>query len=504
VTDDSRQRALAVLCSPDLASIVELVAWSPSPDTYEVMAVDGHVRFERRREDGRFAFTSTTIAGRDLLADQDPARFSPLEAELGTQQPDRSANSYPYAYEHIAQIWDHACAPDLCVVHTAAHRHQTHRGEHGSLGIVQARAPFIASGAGIRRDGVVDRHCRLIDIAPTILALLDVPTITGIGPTGEPVDGLHLSRQDGQVIAGLIDPSEAPPERVVGILLDGANANVLYDAAGAGEAPNVARLMAGGTTFAQGAFASLPTVTLPNHTAILTGCHPGHHGVLHNGWFDRALGRQVITESRATWQEAMQWLNPGIDTIHSALKRARPEALTVSVNETADAGADYSTFEIWRRGEARRLIPDLGSDVPAHATGEWYSASTAYRFGTLADVVALEQATAIWSGRHLGVDYATPTFTWVALSLTDAAFHEGGPHSAIARAAVRDTDARIGALLSSVEQAGCGDGTAFLVVADHGMEHNDADVTGDWGDALHDAGVVFRDEMSGFLYLDLE
>ena len=46
----------------------------------------------------------------------------------------------------------------------------------------------------------------------------------------------------------------------------------------AGGAPNVARLIAMGTAFAHGAIASLPTVTLANHTAILTGRHPGHHG----------------------------------------------------------------------------------------------------------------------------------------------------------------------------------------------------------------------------------
>lgn len=37
---------------------------------------------------------------------------------------------------------------------------------------------------------------------------------------------------------------------------------------------------------------SLPTVTLANHTAILTGCHPGHHGILHNAWYDRVAGNR--------------------------------------------------------------------------------------------------------------------------------------------------------------------------------------------------------------------
>ncbi len=34
--------------------------------------------------------------------------------------------------------------------------------------------------------------------------------------------------------------------------------------------------------------ASLPTATLANHTTAITGAHPGHSGVLHNAWVDRA------------------------------------------------------------------------------------------------------------------------------------------------------------------------------------------------------------------------
>lgn len=94
-------------------------------------------------------------------------------------------------------------------------------------------------------------------------------------------------------------------------------------------------------------------------------------------------------------------------------------------------------------------------------------------------------------------------FTWVSFSLTDTAFHEGGPHSEVAEAAVRDTDARVGELLAAVEAAGVFDRTAFCLVADHGMEENDAAVEGNWGDALRAAGISFRDEASGFLYLDV-
>lgn len=499
--DTELARAVEVLCSPQLADIVELVAWSPEPDVYEARAVDGHVRF-RRHGDGRHGFfTATTLTGRNVLGEQDPARFAPLAAELAHPQPDRASNAYPYAYEHIAQIFDHRCAPDVLVLHTAAHRQENHLGEHGSLAVVQARAPFIVSGAGIRRDGLVDRHCRLIDVAPTVLAMLDVPTVSGIGPGGHTSADLYLARQDGAALTDILDPDSDAPRRVIGILMDGANANVLYDAVAMGEAPAIAALIEAGTAFRYGAVASLPTVTLPNHTSILTGCHPGHHGVLHNAWYDRTLGREIVTESPATWQTAMDWLSPGIETIHVALRRARPEAVSVSINEPADTGATYSTFDLFRSGEVERLFPDLSAGPPVHTTAQHYLASEPYRQGTFADTMALEQATAIWSGRHLGVVYELPSFMWVNTTLTDAAFHEGGPHSAIARAALRDTDGRIGALMEAVERAGAGDETAYVLMADHGMEHTAAGVTGDWNEVLRAERIVCRDEASGFLYL---
>ena len=299
----------------------------------------------------------------------------------------------------------------------------------------------------------------------------------------------------------LLDPDGTRPRQVVAILFDGCNPNRLYDMAASGEAPNVARLISMGTAFRHGAMASLPTVTLANHTSLLTGCHPGHHGVLHNAWYDRALGRRVVTESPATWQEAMTWLAPGVETIHQAIKRRRPGAVTVSCNEPADVGADYSTFDLFRQGRTAELLPDL-SVLPPFTTAAFAESSESYRWGTFADEVALRQATALWGGTHLGVDYPLPAFTWVSFSLTDSAFHEGGPHSEIAMASVRDTDARLGELLAAVEGAGVFDDTAFCLVADHGMEENDLDVRGDWGDSLRAAGIAFRDEASGFLYLD--
>jgi predicted AlkP superfamily pyrophosphatase or phosphodiesterase len=86
-------------------------------------------------------------------------------------------------------------------------------------------------------------------------------------------------------------------------------------------------------------------------------------------------------------------------------------------------------------------------------------------------------------------------------TLTDSAMHEGGPHSEIAAAAVRDSDGRLGDILAAIERAGVFDDTAFVLLADHGMEETDPAVNGDWDVVLRDAGLTFRDEGYGFLYL---
>jgi phosphonoacetate hydrolase len=498
--DGLRDEALEVLCSTELSPLVELVCWQSGPDTYEARSVDGRVRFRRHADGPSVCFAIEDSSERNPVADQDRARFSPLVDETANLRPGRRQNSYPYAYEHIAQIFDHPCAPDLCVLHTSSHRCEDHRGEHGSLGVVQARAPFVVSGAGIRRQGLVERHCRLVDVAPTVLSLLGVTPGRGIGPSGSPRTDAYLSRQDGDVIESVSDPDAPRTERVICFLLDGTNPNMLYDMTASGDAPAIARLIEQGTAFRHGAFASLPTVTLPNHTSLLTGCHPGHHGVLHNAWYDRRLGRQVVTESASTWQEAMQWLAPGIQTVHEAIKDKMPDACTFSVNEPADRGASFSTFELFRTGRQRELA-GLAAARPI-ATQQFVQSSEAYRWGTTIDDSSVAQACALLEGKMGG--YPPPVFMWVNTTLTDSASHEAGPNSEMARAAVRDTDARVDEILRAVERSVGLAGTTVLVLADHGMELNDPDVTGDWGVALEEAGIPFRDEGSGFLYFGSE
>lgn len=497
----SFDRAIEVLLDADLNPIVDAVMRHVGDDTYEALASDGRVRVRRVPEGATWAFEVEHIEGRNPFADQSTDRFVGLGAELADRWPDRRGNAYPFAYHQLAQLWDAPAAPDLAVLHTASHNWEDqggHRGEHGSIGVVQARAPFILAGAGVRALGRLKRACRLVDVAPTVLTLLGVEPGDGIGENGRS-RAAHLVRQDGEALTDLLDGRR--PEHVVGFLMDGTNPNVLYDAVDRGEAPNIARLVAMGTTMGHGAMASFPTATLANHTGILTGCHPGHHGVLHNAWYDRALGRQVITNSPDTWATSMQWLCPGVETIHQAVHRHEPGAFTAAVNEMCDVGADFSTFELMRR-RARLGFPKQPDGIP-YSTERFVRPHKDYAWFTQVDHHGMQQAVGIWRGAFLGVEYPLPRFTWVNFALTDTACHQGGPHSEIARASIADTDARIGEILDAVDASGRFDETAFFVVADHGMEESNPEVTGDWDVALRGAGIDFRDEAYGFIYLDV-
>jgi phosphonoacetate hydrolase len=479
------EAALDILLDAQLEPIVDMVL-THRDDVYEALAPDGRVRF-RRSGDG---FERVSVEGRDPLADQTTHKFAPLAEERANPYPTRVDNAYPHAFEQIAQLFDSPAAPDLCVLHSAAHNWEDqggHLGEHGSLGLVQARAPFILGGKGVRTLGIIEDSAKLVDVAPTLCALL------GVAPLD---DGRYLPVQDGVARTDVLDGER--PAHVIGFLFDGTNANVLYDMARRGEAPNVKRLLDMGVAFGHGAMASLPTVTLANHTTIITGAHPGHHGILHNAWFDRRVGEQIITNSMATWPTSMQHMTAGVGTIHDAVHRTWPGAFSASVNEPCDTGADFSTFELLRRGDPATLPKDP-SELP-FVTERFVRPSKDYKWSSLVDHMAIDQATGIIGGKWRDDSYPLPRFLWCNFTLTDAAMHEGGPYSDIAAAAIRDSDGRVGAVLDALEQRGVFDDCAFALMADHGMEQNDPGCRGDWDVALREAGIQARDEAYGFLY----
>jgi phosphonoacetate hydrolase len=481
--------AIDILTSEKLNGIVDMVAYRKSPDIYSVANSKGSVDFIRC--DGRYSVIDKE--GINPVAIQDPLAYCDLKSQKENLYFENALNSYPFAYEHIAQLWDHSQAPDICVIHGPAHNWQErggHRGEHGSLDVIQSRAPIIFSGCGVRPLGFVDSYCKLVDLAPTILKALGIPPKD---------DGRYFNIEDGKILDEILTTES--PKTVLGFLLDGTNSAVIYDLIRKKKLENIAKLAENGTVFNYGGFACLPSVTLPNHTSIQTGAYPGHHGVLHNAWYDKITKSQIITESPATWHISMNWLKESIKTIHEVIKEHDKNALCVSVNEMADRGADYSTFELWRQKRAAELFPKTDK-MPKFSSKDFYEYSNTFKLGSLADEMARTQAVSILNGEFLGTTFTRPTYMWVNFTLTDAAFHEGGPYSDIAEASLLDCDKRIGEILDSLDRRGFLNDTLILLVADHGMEENNPEVKGDWDQELEKAGIAFRDEAYGFIYLD--
>jgi phosphonoacetate hydrolase len=488
VSSVQRDRAVEVLCADDLGHIVDLVAWADGVADDRSVTVANAAGCARLHLDA----DDEVLWGRNPVAVQDPMAFLPYEEEVSDPSPPNERNSYPYAAERLYSLFSDPRAPDLAVVHTPRHyfpERGGHLGEHGSLDVVQSRAPLLLSGAGVKARGLLDEHARLVDVAPTLSML------AGVEP--EPLAGL-----DGTALTRYVEPGAA---HVVGILWDGALCGDLLHLAAEGELPHVARLLEGGCALTGGAIAEFPSVTLCNHTSALTGVGPGRHGVVGNVFWDRAGGQVVVPNDPTTWHRSAEWLRPGVQTVYERVTAARPGALTASVNEPIDRGAGYSTMALIRANGSDRgaramsaLLPDP-TQSPC-ATGAWVTADATYAWGTQVDDAGLAQMMQLWQDGASGTS-RWPAFTWWNFTLTDSALHAGGPRSPIARAGLRDADRRLGVFLDQLDRLGVYDDVVFLLTADHGFEAADSGCRGDWDSRLGESGLIFRDEGPGFVYL---
>lgn len=491
-----RHQAIAALITPALASIVDLVVWVEEIEGERVAHAANHLGRVRLRPGGRHE----VLDGRDPIASEDPLAFLPYARELADAAPHLSVdNAYPLAAERILSLFaDATRSPDLAIVHTPRHYFPDeggHLGEHGSLDVIQSRAPLLLAGAGVRRHGYVDEYARLVDVGPTMAALAGVPQEDLRDAAGAPLDGrlLHAYLEEGVV-----------PRAVVGILWDGAHCSDLLDLAERGELPAVASLIERGVALRGGAVAQFPSVTLTNHTSILTGLGPGRHGVLGNVFYDRATGERVVPNDETTWHRSAEWLRPAVRTVFELVNEVVPATgapRTASIDEAIDRGADYSTMQLIRASGSSSGAGGLGDQLPDAATSPFPGDPTLlddpyFRWGVAVDDLGLAQVRQLWAdpGR-------APRLTWWANVVTDAGHHAGGPRSAPARDALRQADARLAVFLEQLTELGVVDEVAIVLTADHGFEGADPQVTGSWRPALDALGLDYRDEGPGFVYL---
>ena len=202
--------------------------------SYEAWALRGMVRWIRRyAQGGGYEYEVVEVVGENPIANQDFRALATLADELAAGSGEVETNlvepenlTYPYAYERISQLFDSPNAPDL-IVNPKSYCYGRQPGQHGALDVIQSRSPLVFSGPGVKRGEYIEVASRQTDIAPTIARLMGFPLIDGMDSTGRTSSergigpDVYLKRQDGHVLAELLDSSTGTPERVYLILLDG-------------------------------------------------------------------------------------------------------------------------------------------------------------------------------------------------------------------------------------------------------------------------------------------
>lgn len=493
-----RERAITALCDERFADVLDLVVWVEDDVAYAANH-RGRVRFH---DDA----PAEVIAGENPIGSEDPMAFLPYAEELANPSPRRSTdNAYPYASLRLRSFFsDPERSPDLAIVHTPRHDFTDvggHLGEHGSLDVIQSRAPWIMSGRSVRREGFVMDHARLVDVGPTLARLAGVPEEDLRDLAGAPLDGRvrveHLE--------------DVEPRRVVGILWDGGHCGELLAGAEEGWLPNVARLIERGLAFRGGAVAEYPSITLTNHTAILTGVGPGRHGVMGNVYFDRVKGEQVEPNDQTTWHRSAEWLHDSVRTVFEmvaehvdALDPLAGPVRTASIDEPIDRGADYSTMGLIREtGESS--TDSLGDFLPPvespYRSSAAYESDGWFTWSQQVDDLGLTQVMDLWADPA-----QAPRLTWWSNIVSDAGHHAGGPRSEIGREGLIQSDRRLGVFLDHLEATGAIDDVTILLTADHGFESAEEGVTGSWAEALDSLGVPYREEgpNPGLVYFGVE
>ena len=469
---------------------------------YEVWSARGMVRFQRSFADGGgFEYTIIETIGEDPIANQDTHALSTVEEQMeaagksgySTEDPNTAYIeprhiSYPFAFERITQLFDSPNAPDL-VVNPKSYAFGRKPGQHGSIDIVQSRAPLIVAGPGIR-SGVIDDAARHVDIAPTIAHAMGFPKIDGHDSTGRPASGLYLRRQDGRVLEEVFEDSDAKPERTYLFHLDGqSNSELRHRLKDPDAVPNIRRIIERGCMFRYGSITNFPSITWPSHNTIGTGAWGGHHDIVNPTYYLRET-REVVTPQGQQF-DTVNFLSSNVETLHDAFHRVygswegQRGAFTAAIHEPCGRGADHAVLErriIGDRDRLRSITHDLQDEIGPRWLADGQE-------GNHREAILDCRGTAQVLVLYTDDSHPPPAFTYHNFALTDGTGHDYGPHHSGQREALDETDKRIGHVLDMLEENNLFDSTLFILTADHGMAPTNTELAANQVEMLPEEGL---------------
>lgn len=219
--------------------------------------------------------------------------------------------------------------------------------------------------------------------------------------------------------------NDGPPP-VILISIDGFRPDYLHR----GDTPTLDELADNGV--AASMRPSFPSITFPNHTTLVTGLRPDHHGIVGNTMHDPAIPGETFSVSKQTGVDDPRWW-----------KGVQP------VWVTAEAHGLRTATMFWP-----------GSDVAMDGIrpSEWQHYDKSVTAEERVDHVLA------WFRRPVS---QRPAFATLYFEGVDTAGHQHGPQSKAVRKAVSQVDTAIGALVAGLKDEGVT--PDLIIVSDHGM-----------------------------------
>jgi len=259
-------------------------------------------------------------------------------------------------------------------------------------------------------------------------------------------------------LAAAVSAAPAGDRLVVMISVDGL-AHYYFDDPKA-EMPTIRQLAAEGAR-AKMMRCSMPTVTWPNHTTLVTGVNPGRHGVIGNSYLDRQTGKVVplIPDPIFTKEQIVK-----TPTVYDVAKAAGLK--TAAIIWPASRGAktldwtvpDVFTDELFQGYGTPSLLKEFKeAGIPYEKQGEWCKTNKG------------EDRDRMYA-RMLNYVLHThkPNLALLHLVEVDHVEHAKGPQSPEAYAAVKFDDERVREVWDELKKDFPGRAT-LVVTADHGF-----------------------------------
>lgn len=282
-------------------------------------------------------------------------------------------------------------------------------------------------------------------------------------------------------------PFAAKGEHVVLVVWDGMRPDFIR----AETTPVLHALATRGTFFANNHSVYI-TSTEVNGTAIATGCYPGRHGILANVEFRPDIHplHPINTEhvqSCLRGDEVRGGKYVGVPTLAEIVQRAghrtaiagtKPVALLHDRNPVRTGSHGSAVIFAGKANPAEALAPVTAAlgNFPAYPDAATLSPNTAQN---------------VWTARALTEQLwrdGVPKFSTLWLSDPDFSQHLTVPGSPTALAAIADSDAALGTVVTALRAKGVLEKTNIFIVSDHGFSTVDWGV--EFGSALKKAGFT--------------